>query len=244
MALPNLLSFKMGNRELKQLHGAPCRPISFPAWLIRDYIRYGRIGQYVSMSRRIPGWTRGSEAAALALASHALPSNCVIIEIGSFLGCSTVLLAGARKLAGSGRVISIDPFDGSGDQFSMQIYQNITSTLELPLRLCFERNIQVAGVANWVEVYQQQAHEVAARWTTPIDLLFLDGDQSYPAVTRAYHSWIPYLKKGGLIALHNSRPGSHHPTHDGHVRLVLETIHPPEYGDVRCVDTTTFARKA
>ena len=32
-------------------------------------------------------------------------------QIGSFLGCSTVLLAGARRLRGSGRVHAVDPFD-------------------------------------------------------------------------------------------------------------------------------------
>ena len=94
----------------------------------------------IQLSEQIPGWTRGIEAEALAARAHALDDDACIVEIGSFLGSGSVLLAGARKLQGSGKVHCVDPFDGSGDDFSVPHYQAIlgasvgrTQRRQLPL---------------------------------------------------------------------------------------------------------------
>jgi predicted O-methyltransferase YrrM len=209
-----------------------------------DGMRWGPLGKYISLSRRIPGWTRGAEAVALAQICFSLPESAVILENGCFLGCSTVLAAGARKLRGSGRVHCVDPFDASGDSFSAPVYRAIGNSLKPSLRLCFDNNIRRAGLSDWVEVHQGRAHEIAATWIEPIDLLFLDGDQSYEGVQIAFNSWSPFLKPGGLIAVHNSAPGTYQKDHDGSMRLVMETIRPPLYYEVQCIGITTFARKA
>jgi len=215
-----------------------------PGKLSYDQFRYGPLGTYISWSRRITTWRHGAEAVALAKASQSLPEDAVIVEIGSFLGASAVLLAGARKLAGSGRVHCVDPFDASGDAFSIPVYRRISDLLGVPLRQCFDDNIHHAGLSDWIDVHQGDAVTVAAAWQGSIDMLFLDGDQSYPGARAAYEAWSPFLRIGGIIAVHNSRTGVvHHESHDGHMRVVIENIHPPFYDGVRCVGTTTFARK-
>ena len=98
-----------------------------PLRLGLDRARHGRLGWYVWQSRRVLGWTRGAEAVALARHAYALPRGATVVEVGSFLGCSTVLLAGARKLRGSGRVHAVDPFDASGDAYSVPYYRAIAS---------------------------------------------------------------------------------------------------------------------
>src|SRR4029453_10169501 len=65
--------------------------------------------EYIQMSSMIPGWTRNEDAEELARASFSLSRDAIIVEIGAFLGCCTVLLAGARCVAGSGKVHSVDP---------------------------------------------------------------------------------------------------------------------------------------
>ena len=55
----------------------------------------------------------------------------------------------------------------------------------------------------------QSALSTVLDWITPIDLLFLDGDQSRKGVREAYNSWEPFLKGGGIIAVHNSAPENH-----------------------------------
>ena len=230
-------------RDARELRGAPCSRAGYPIWRIHDRLRWGALGRYVSLARRIPGWVRGPEAVELARVARSLPAGAAIVEVGAFLGGSAVLLAGARKLSGSGKVHCVDPFDASGDAFSVPVYRAIERGLGGSLRRQFDDNIRRAGLSDWVETHQGTAAEIAAGWRQPIDMLFLDGDQSPAGARLAYERWAPFLRRGGIIALHNSRSGSYDDGHDGHRRLVVEAIRPPEYDDVRCVGTTTFARK-
>lgn len=172
-----------------------------------------------------------------------MPDHALIVEIGSFLGVSSVLLAGGRKLRGSGKVHCIDPFDASGDAFSEPIYKAIGQQRRGSLRHQFDANIRSARLSQWVHVHEGRAHQIAAQWHRPIDMVFLDGDQSPDGVRLAYESWAPFLKSGGIIAVHNSRSGKQYEEHhDGHMRLVEETII-PQYTEVRCIGSTTFGRK-
>ncbi len=101
-----------------------------------------------------------------------------------------------------------------------------------------------AGLDPWVRIHQGRSDEVARTWTTPIDLLFLDGDQSRKGVREAYDSWARFLRTGGIIAVHNSAPENHRPDHDGHRCIVEEEIKEPNYHHIRLVDSTTLATKA
>ncbi len=231
-------------RRRHELYGAPVTMFAYPYWLLHDRRQWGPVGTFITRSRRIPGWTRGAEAVALAQASLALPPHALIVEIGSCLGGSAVLLAGARKLRGSGHVHCVDPFDASGDAFSVPVYRALAQGRRLSLRAQFDGHLRRAGLSRWVTAHQGRASDIAAGWHAPIDMLYLDGDQSYAGVRAAYQSWRPFLKRGGLLALHNSHMGPHAPDHDGHFRLVLEALHPPDFSDVRCIGTTTFARVA
>ena len=103
--------------------------------------------------------------------------------------------------------------------------------------------MRAANLSDWIEVRQGSASEVARNWTTPIDLLVLDGDQSREGARAAYDSWVPFLKCGGIIALHNSSDRVYEHDHDGHRRVVVEEILSPKYTRVQLIGTTTFAVK-
>jgi predicted O-methyltransferase YrrM len=204
----------------------------------------GRLDDYIFLSEGIPGWTRGEEARELARLSFLLPAGAHIVEIGSFFGAGTILLAGPRRLRGSGIVHCIDPFDCSGDLFSIPHYKRILAEAGGgSLRDHFEKNIRRAGVTPWVKVHQGRATEVGQNWETPIDMLFLDGDQSRAGAREAYETWARFLKPGGVIALHNSRPENQTLDHDGYRCLAQEKIRAPGYRDIRLIKTTTFAIK-
>jgi len=59
---------------------------------------------YLDLAASVPGWRRSDEAAALFTSAYSLPADAVIVEIGAFFGRSSILLAGARKLRGSGKI--------------------------------------------------------------------------------------------------------------------------------------------
>jgi predicted O-methyltransferase YrrM len=206
-------------------------------------VRYGLFGPDLARAASIPTWLGHQESLALASSSYALPVNAVVVEIGSFLGKSAIILASARKKRGSGRVHCVDPFDASGDAFSVSAYRAIAEADPRPLRARFQANIERAGLADWVIVHEGTAATIAAAWTEPIDMLFLDGDQSPDGARLAYDAWAPFLKVGGIVAVHNSDERVYAPSHDGMYLLASRMLHPPRYADVHCIDTTTFARR-
>lgn len=204
----------------------------------------GELETYLRLSEAIPGWTRGEEAQELLQVSHSLSEGCVIVEIGSFFGSGAILLAGPRRIRGSGLVHCVDPFDCSGDAFSVPHYRRILGEHGgASLRDLFERNIHAVGLDPWVQIHQGRAEEVAGTWTTPIDLLFLDGDQSRKGVCQVYNSWVRFLKAGGIIAVHNSASENRTLDHDGHRCIVEEEIEKPHYYNIRLIGSTTFAVK-
>jgi len=214
-----------------------------PAWLVFR-LRYPSLAKFVEKSQKIPGWTTRTEAAALALVASRLPYDAVVVEVGSFCGRSAVVLAGARAVAGSGIVHCVDPFDGSGDEYSIPVYRKIMEASPHSLFEQFQENLGEAGVSSFVHPHMATAEEVASQMTPPVDMLFLDGDQSPAGVLSAYRAWEPHLRTGAVLAVHNSSDGSYAPGHDGHRRLVTGVIRPPDFHNIFHVGTTTFAMKA
>jgi predicted O-methyltransferase YrrM len=199
---------------------------------------------YLAFSAQLPGWIRGPEAEDLAVTAFGLGGDAVIVQIGTFFGASAVLLAGARKLRGGGRVHCVDPFDCSGDDYSVPAYEHyLLQAGGGALRSHFEQNMKAAGLEAWIETHQGRAEDVALGWNTRIDMLCLDGDHSPAGARAAYDAWEPFLKPGGIIAVHNSAPRAYEPTHDGSRRVVVENIVPPAYCDIRLSVHTTFARR-
>ena len=229
--------------QFQQALRRPLRPIKREWVRLRRRRSLGPLARYVNGSEEIAGWARGLEAVELARVAQSLPGDAVIVEIGSFLGSSAVLLAGGRKVADSGIVHCVDPFDGSGDVHSVPVYREILDPIPTSIRNRFDENVRSAGVSEWVTVHEGTAEAVSSTWSESIDMLFLDGDQSPVGARSAYEAWEPFLKPGGAIAVHNSADRLYAPEHDGHRRVVVEFIIPPKYTDIRCVGSTTFAKR-
>ena len=202
------------------------------------------IDELVAAAGTIAGWTEADDARAVALASLQLPERATIVEVGVYFGRCTALLAGARRLRGNGMVHCVDPFDGTGDAFSMPHYAAGLSVSGFPsFEEAFRHNLERLGLAQWVTVHRGRDVEVARTWSEPIDLLLLDGDQS-PAGARAeYEAWVGFLRPGGTIILRNTRDRDYAPGHDGHRRLAIEELVAPRWREVRQVGATTFAVK-
>jgi predicted O-methyltransferase YrrM len=206
-------------------------------------IRLGKLVTYLELSERIPGWKRGAEAEEMALAARTIPGDALIVEIGVFLGSATMLLAGARKLADSGMVHCVDPFDGSGDEYSVPVYAEIAAGFTSSLRNQFMQSIRAADLNDFVTVHDGTAESIGEFWKQPIDLLFLDGDQSPEGARSAFSIWEPWLKPGGVIVMGNSSPRQYEPHHDGNFRITVERVIEPAYRNIRIIGTTTFAEK-
>ena len=151
--------------------------------------------------RHVEGWLRDEEAELLiagtrrALREHAVPT---VVEIGSFCGKSTIVLASAARTANSSaRVYAVDPHQGVvGAEDGLDAVAVVPPTFER-----FTRNIAAAGIAEMIEPIRLHSYEVP--WHRPIAFLFIDGLHGYSSVTRDFFHFERHLLDGAYVAFHD-----------------------------------------
>jgi predicted O-methyltransferase YrrM len=117
-----------------------------------------------------------------------------VVEIGSYLGRSTVFFAlTLERLGGSGRVVAIDPHTGDRQHLER------LGTDRLPSYELFLEHCRATGVEHRIEARLATSLEAAQGWTEPIDLLFVDGWHSYDAVVADGEAWLPHLSYHGVV---------------------------------------------
>lgn len=114
----------------------------------------------------------------------------IAVEIGCMDGFSTAHLLECSKL----HITSIDPFVPDS----------------MAAHLIGQEARYHQNVAPWKDravLIKGYSHEVVVNWDKMLDFLFIDGDHTHLAVQRDYDQWTPYLKPGGILAMHDSRMG-------------------------------------
>lgn len=150
-------------------------------------------------AEKVPGFLLKDEARFLGMMAACAPRSGVIVEIGSFKGKSTVMLAKIAERYGLGPVVAIDPHN-----FHNAELEEHRSTPEATSYDEFLRSIESAGVAPYVEVHRAFSTEVAKSWNRPIRLLWIDGDHSYAGAKADFDGFTPYVVPGGFVALHDA----------------------------------------
>ena len=137
----------------------------------------------------ISGWLTEHEGIFLEKATASLrKTQGAIVEIGSYLGKSTVHLARGREI-----VYAIDPHKGifSGGSTGSTKKQ-------------FLVNLDSAGVKAFVKPIIKTSKEASKAWTKPIKFVFIDGLHDKNHALEDFHLWSPYLVSGGIVAMHDS----------------------------------------
>jgi len=130
----------------------------------------------------------------------ALPDPAVIVEIGSFMGRSTVCLAYGCRGTGK-RIYSIDTFAGNDSDF-----QDGSEFQRGPYFEKFWDNLTQRGLADFVTPLVGLSSTIAPIWRKPIDLLFIDGSHEYPDVLEDFQNYFPHVRRGGIVAFHDIEP--------------------------------------
>ena len=175
------------------------------------------------------------------LASDA-PKNARVVEIGSWMGASTCFLAAGLK-GPEARVYAVDNFQGMslcGEDVAW--YQRhfrklgTNSTLDI-----FNANFAALGFANRAEPVVSDsiaaAHSLADMRGT-IDLIFVDGDHSYAGCKADIEAWLPFVKKGGVLAFHDFGSRA-----SGVTQAIFETIKANRFAEIVGVANTIIAFK-
>jgi hypothetical protein len=122
-----------------------------------------------------------------------------VVEIGVYEGASALTLQ--RALGPRAELHLIDPFGRHPDALPGGWGASERATRRLLARGA-RRLGPAAGELHW---HVALSHEVAAAWSAPVDLVFIDGDHSQTGCERDWLDWSPFVAVGGSVAFHDAR---------------------------------------
>lgn len=183
-------------------------------------------------SRGYAGHLTHREGAFLAVMAACTPGEGVILEIGSYKGRSTTILAAAeREVRGRSSVVAVDPLTSSR-------LSDPTLYDGRPWRDEFFGNLDAAGVRDQVEFHEMMSHELVTSWDRAIRVLWIDGDHSYEGALADHDMFWEFVEPGGVIAFHDVM---HTP---GVTRVFVDRVlRQPGYGAAGVVGSIGWAQR-
>ncbi|MDT0422435.1 class I SAM-dependent methyltransferase [Streptomyces evansiae] len=180
-------------------------------------------------------------AAAVEAGRLGLP----LLEVGTYCGRSTVLLADAGRAAGV-TVVTVDHHRGSEEQQPGWEYHD-PETVDPELGVmdtlpAFRRTLHRAGLEEHVVAVVGRSPQVAAVWARPLGLVFVDGGHTDAHANADYEGWAPRLAPGGLLVIHDVFPD---PADGGQApyRVWLRAVASGDFDEVRTVDSLRVLRR-
>jgi predicted O-methyltransferase YrrM len=182
---------------------------------ITDSAFHALLEEVSAKTAGVEGYLTPREVACLAWVGAHRTTNGEVLEVGSFKGRSTIVLALASRLAGDSRVSAVDPLT------SPSVTDPALGKGETSGRERFEANLNRAGVRDRVEFYQMFSTDLARQWPPerPLRLLWIDGDHTYAGAKADFDAFRPFLADGAIVAMHDVL--NHH---GGPARVVAEAM--------------------
>jgi predicted O-methyltransferase YrrM len=147
----------------------------------------------------VEGWMTDAQAQRLWQAAQRVPPDGQVVEIGSFRGRSTIVLAlGASDGV---TVTAIDPH-GGGDRGPNEIAPDAARGEED--HAAFTANLAAAGVSERVRHIRKTSREALGDVTGPIDLLYIDGAHRYTPAKDDIERWGDRVAPGGVLLIHDA----------------------------------------
>ena len=152
------------------------------------------------------GFMPPDEAEALWDAAWAMAPHGVLLEVGTYCGKSATWLGAAAQLRG-GRVVTVDHHRGSEENqagwehHDPALVDPETGLMDtLPF---FRATMHAAGLEDTVTAVVGRSTAVAAMWSTPLALLFIDGGHSEEHAQNDYTGWAGFVAPQGVLAIHD-----------------------------------------
>jgi predicted O-methyltransferase YrrM len=128
------------------------------------------------------------------------------LEVGTYCGKSTVHLGAAARQAGA-QLVTVDHHRGSEENqpgwewHDASLVDAHTGRLETLPHL--RHTLWDAALDDVVTAVVGTTQQVARWWTTPLTLLFLDGNHTSEVAQHDYAAFAPHVVPGGLLAVHD-----------------------------------------
>ncbi|MGW1022223.1 class I SAM-dependent methyltransferase [Streptomyces sp. NPDC002577] len=194
------------------------------------------------------GFMPVSEGLALyAAAVEAGRLGLPLLEVGTYCGRSTILLADAARAAGV-TAVTVDHHRGSEEQQPGWEYHDpetvdpeIGRMDTLPL---FRRTLHKAGLEDHVIALVGRSPQVARLWNSPLGLVFIDGGHTDEHATADYEGWAPHVAEGGLLVIHDVFPDpADEFTGQAPYRIYLRALESGAFREVSVSDSLRVLRR-
>ncbi len=148
----------------------------------------------------INGWLDIDEACLLY--DMAANADGDIIEIGSWQGRSTAALALGAASGKKASVWAVDPFIGTQSHPRKTNHDTLPVGNECSPQMLRE-NLDRVGVNGSVKIIAKPSQDAAGDVPDQCSLLWIDGDHAYDAVCRDFDLYLPKVKVGGFVVIHD-----------------------------------------
>lgn len=179
--------------------------------------------------------------AAAGAAALGLP----LLEVGTYCGRSTILLADAAREAGVA-AITVDHHRGSEEQQPGWEYHDPT-VVDPEVGLMdtlptFRRTLHAAGLEDHVIAIVGRSPQVAAAWGGKLGFVFIDGGHTDEHACGDYEGWAPHVAEGGTLAIHDVFPD---PADGGQApyRIYLRALASGAFEEVSVTDSLRILRR-
>ncbi|MFH9068551.1 class I SAM-dependent methyltransferase [Streptomyces alboflavus] len=185
--------------------------------------------------------------ALYAAAAEATALGLPLLEVGTYCGRSTILLADAARAAGVS-VITVDHHRGSEEQQPGWDYHD-PATVDPELGRMdtlptFRRTLHRAGLEDHVIAVVGRSPQVAAVWRTPVGLVFIDGGHTDEHANADYEGWAPHVAEGGLLVIHDVFPDPVDEwTGQAPYRIYLRALESGAFTEVSATDSLRVLRR-
>jgi len=163
--------------------------------------RVGRktVDEALEASGRVQGWLTEGQARRLYAAAARVRPGGQIVELGSYRGRSTIMLAAAAPP--DVELVAVDPHAGTdrGPQeiagYEHEAHEDHSAFME---------NLRRAGVADrvrYVRAFSNDAHPVV---DGPIDLLYVDAAHRFGPARADISGWGARVADGGTMLIHDA----------------------------------------
>ena len=157
------------------------------------------LGEALAAVDGVAGWMTDAQAQRLWTAAARVPSGGRIVEIGSYRGRSTIVLAGAAPQASE--VVAIDPHAGN-DRGPRQ-WTGTAAEGEAD-RAAFLANLERAGVAGRVRHVRRFSQDALDAVDGAVDLLYIDGAHRFRPAALDISRWGVRVAPGGALLVHDA----------------------------------------
>ncbi|MFE1801557.1 class I SAM-dependent methyltransferase [Streptomyces sp. NPDC059517] len=170
-----------------------------------------------------------------------------LLEVGTYCGRSTILLADAAREAGV-TAITVDHHRGSEEQQPGWEYHD-PSTVDPELSLMdtlptFRRTLHRAGLEDHVVAVVGRSPQIAAFWNSPLGLVFIDGGHTDEHASGDYEGWAPHVAEGGLLLIHDVFPDPVDEfTGQAPYRVYLRALESGAFTEVSATDSLRVLRR-